>query len=89
MYKIKQGFVLSEVAGQYIVVAVGKNTKTFNKMINLNESSAFIWKLLEKGAELDSIVDEMAKEYDADKDTLKRDITDFIDKLDKAGLLTK
>ena len=42
--KIKQGFMLREVAGNYVVVAVGEASKKFNGVINLNESGAFIWK---------------------------------------------
>ena len=48
MMKIKQGFILREVAGSYLVVAVGEAVKRFNGVINLNETGAFLWRLLEK-----------------------------------------
>ena len=54
--KIKKGLILREVAGSYIVVAVGNMAKNFNSIINLNESSALLWKELEKGAEKDDLI---------------------------------
>ena len=36
--KIKEGYVLREVAGQAVVIAVGEASKTFHGMINLNET---------------------------------------------------
>ena len=41
--KIKEGFILREVAGNYIVVAVGSAVKQFNGVITLNETGAFLW----------------------------------------------
>ena len=54
--KIKDGFILREVAGNYIVVAVGSAVKTFNGVINLNQTGAFLWELLQKGAEKEDLV---------------------------------
>ena len=34
--KIKNGFVLRDVGGQAVVIAVGEASKTFHGMINLN-----------------------------------------------------
>ena len=40
--KIKNGFVAKEIAGQYVVVALGQASKIFNGIIKLNESGKFI-----------------------------------------------
>ena len=45
--KIKKGFILLEVAGSNVVVCVDGEL-SFNGMITLNETGAFIWKQLEK-----------------------------------------
>ena len=44
--KIKSGFVLEEVGGDYLAVAVGELADTFNGMVRLNETGAFLWNLL-------------------------------------------
>ena len=40
--KIKNGFVLNEVAGNNIVVGVGEKSNSLGGMITLNSSGAFI-----------------------------------------------
>ncbi|MBO4662161.1 MAG: PqqD family protein [Bacteroidaceae bacterium] len=42
--KIKEGFQLREVCGEYVIVAYGMKNIDFSKVINLNESAADMWK---------------------------------------------
>ena len=42
--KIKEGFELREVCGEYIVIAHGDKNIDFSKVINFNESAAVMWK---------------------------------------------
>ena len=46
--KIKEGFMLRQVAGQHIVMPLGQKALDFNCAITLNESGAFLWSVLEK-----------------------------------------
>lgn len=41
--RIKEGFMLREVAGSYAVIPVGKASADFNGMITLNGVGAFLW----------------------------------------------
>ncbi|MBE7061029.1 MAG: PqqD family protein [Clostridiales bacterium] len=85
--KIKDGFVLREVAGQRIVVAVGKATQSFNGIIKLNESSALLWKKLEDGATEEELVGVLLGEYDVTEEEARKDVKTFVDNLTKAGLV--
>ena len=85
--KIKQGYILREVAGNYIVVAVGEAVKNFNGIINLNETGAFLWKQLQEGATEEQLQKAMLEEYDVQEDVAQKDIKAFIDKLNEKGLL--
>ena len=85
--KIKEGFILREVAGSHIVVAVGQAVKTFNGIINLNPTSALLWKNLEKGAEKEELVKALLAEYDVSEEIAKGDVEKFIQKLTEAGLV--
>lgn len=85
--KIKQGYILREVAGNYIVVAVGEAVKNFNGIINLNETGAFLWKHLQDGATEEQLKKAMLEEYDVQEDVAQNDIKAFIDKLNEKGLL--
>ena len=86
--KIKNGFVLTEAAGNSLVVAVGDMADKFSGYIKLNSTGAFIWKLIEKK---DYSVDELsailAKEYEISAEIAKRDILAFEKTLCDAGIL--
>lgn len=85
--KIKQGYVLREVAGNYIVVAVGDAVRNFNGIINLNETGAFLWKKLQEGASAEQLKEAMLEEYEVQAEIAERDIKAFIDKLNEKGLI--
>ena len=72
--KIKDNFILRKVADSYVVVPVGKLTLDFNGIINLNETGAFLFGLLQKGAERDELVEKMLAEYDVERERAEKDI---------------
>ncbi len=85
--KIKNGFVAKEIAGQYVVVALGKASKVFNGIIKLNDSGKFIWDMLVEGAEKQEIVDALLGEYDVDASVAEADVGKFINELKGANIL--
>ena len=87
MLKIKDGFILREVSETYIVLAVGARVKEFNGMITLNETGAFLWKILEKGSTKEELVKALIKEYEVEEELANKDVDAFINKMKGAGLL--
>ena len=85
--KIKEGYILREVADNYLVVAVGGAVKDFKGVITLNETGAFLWKALEKGADEQSLVSSLLDEYDVKKEQAEKDVATFIEKLQGANLI--
>jgi hypothetical protein len=85
--KLKKNFILREVAGTFLVVAVGDAVKDFNKAINLNSTGAFLWKQLEKEVTEEELVDKLLEEYEIDRETAKKDISGFLQRLREANLL--
>ncbi len=85
--KIKEGFVLREVAGSYIVVAVGEAVKTFNGVINLNQTGALLWKELSNGGDEDALVKILLDNYDVAEEIARQDASAFIKRLKDANLL--
>jgi len=80
--KVKDGFMLREVAGQWIVVPLGDNVVDINGIITLSASAALLWKELENGVENpDALADALLKEYDIDRETALADSKEFIGKL--------
>ncbi len=85
--KIKDGFVLREVSGQAVVIAVGKASECFHGMINLNETGKDIWQGIEAGLNIDEIQTKMVEKYDVSQETVRKDIIDLIDKMRDAGII--
>ena len=83
--KIKEGYVLKTVAGNHIVVPVGR--LDFNGMIALNETGVVIWNALLKGAEETDLVAALRAEYDVEEETAKKDVARFLEKMKEADLL--
>ncbi len=79
--KIKNNFLLREVAGSYVVVPFGDESVEFNGMVTLNESGKFIWDLLEKEISKEELLEKFMAKYDVSETQAKEDIRQFIQTL--------
>ena len=84
--KIKKGFVVREVAGKSVVIALGEASKSFKGMIELNGMARVIWDMLAEGKESAEIIESIIAEYDVDRDTVTRDVDRFIEELKGANV---
>ena len=71
--RIKKDFVLRKVADVYVVVPVNSLTLDFNGIINLNETGAFLFKLLQSGADKQELVNKLLEEYGVTPEQLHMD----------------
>ena len=78
--KIKDGFLLREVAGQTVVLP-GNDALNLNMMITLNETGKFLWQLLEQDSDEASLVEALLAEYDVDRENAARSVAAFVAKL--------
>ncbi len=85
--KIKKEFVLRTIDGINIVVAVGKEASAHNSIITLNDTGAFLWRLLETGCERNTLAEKLCDEYDISADIAAKDTDEFLTKLEAAGIL--
>lgn len=86
--KIKSGFVLEEVGGSYIAVAVGARAKEFSGLVRLNETGAFLWeRLAAADVSREELLSAMLSEFDVPSDVALADITAFESKLKENGIL--
>ena len=84
--KLKEGFVLRDVAGSCVVVPTGADIN-FNGMISLNDTGKTLWQRLEAEATIDDLVDSLTAEYDVDRDTAKVGAERFVEKLRQHGFI--
>ena len=85
--KIKEGFVLRNLADTYMVIPLGQNSVDFQGMVTLNETGAFLWERLHKESSCEDLVDALLCEYEVEKAVAERDVRDFIKKLKDGDLL--
>lgn len=87
--KIKDGFVLEEVGGAYIAVAVGERVQSFNGMVKLNSTGAFLWNVLkDNNLTREELVTEVVKAYDGvTAEEVLPGIAAFEEKLRSAGII--
>lgn len=85
--KISKDFILKEIAGEFIVIPVGKNLVDFNAVITLNETGAFLWNQMQNDCDISHLIEALVSEFDVDEETAGADIDEFIKKLTSVGIL--
>ena len=72
--KIKEGFVLRDMCGEFIISAEGLQHINFNKLISLNSTAAFLWKALEgKEFSKEDMAQLLVDEYGIDMELALKD----------------
>ncbi|HOQ07044.1 MAG TPA: PqqD family protein [Clostridiales bacterium] len=85
--KTKKGFLLRKLAGQWVVVPIGQNAADFSCILMLSESGARLWERLSEGADDEGLVKVLLDTYDIDEETARNDVREFIENVEKQGLL--
>lgn len=86
--RIKKGFVLRQLLGEYVITGEGLERVNFNKIISLNSSAAYLWgKVLDKEFEVQTLADLLMEEYDVDSHIALADSRKLVESWMEAGLL--
>lgn len=85
--RIKQGFVMRDVAGQAVAIATGEASKSFHGMVKLNDTGADIWRGVEEGLAEAAIAERIAAKYEVDPERAREDVDAFIARMREAGLV--
>ena len=85
--KIKEGFLLRNVAGNDVVVPTGKAAVAFHGMMALNGVAAFLWKKLQSDISRDGLLEALLAEYDVECEKAAADVDAFIASLKEKDLL--
>jgi hypothetical protein len=84
--KLKDGFVLRQVAGEYVAISVSADVD-LNGMITLNETARTLWKRLEQEAELSDLTAALLEEFEVDEQTAQDAAMGFVQKLKELDLI--
>lgn len=85
--EVKKQLVLREIAGDYALIPVGDTVIKNNGLFSLSETGARIWELLPQADSAEQLVDALLEEYDVDRETLSRDVDEFLEQLRQLEIL--
>ncbi len=85
--KIKENFVLKEIAGEYVIIPLGEEAARHRGLMTLNETGAFIWEHLMKGEDRQMIAEAMAAEYGIETKEAAEDLGVYLAHLEKLGVM--
>lgn len=86
--KIKEGFVVREVAGTYLALATGELSKIYNGSITLNSSAKFIFDNMQTETTKEVVVKKMLDYYeDLDENTAMQAVDEFVSRLEEENLI--
>ncbi len=83
--KLNENFVLRDIAGNHVVLPLGSASVDLNGMLKLNSSGVLLWNTLEKGSNMDGLVEALMAEYEIDRETAHSDAVAFVAKLMQFG----
>lgn len=85
--RVSKDLILREVAGEYILIPVGKAALKIHGMINLSESAVLLWKKLQEECTEEDLINALLSEYDIDRETAAEDIRELLDQMNKIGVI--
>lgn len=88
-YRSNGNYVLSEVAGEPVIVPVSKSVADMEKMLLLNDTSRLIMNGVEQGLTIAGIASLMAQEYDVEESEAQADIHEFLQSMAKYGYVSE
>ena len=81
---------LRDVCGEKVVIAEGLENLDFSKMINLNESAAYLWQAVSgRDFSESELVDLLCAAYDVDRETATADIRSLVASWKDEGLIAE
>lgn len=86
--KIKNGFFLSEMGEEFVIIAMNEKAKeTFSGMLRLNSTGAFLWNKLQSDISENDLAKALENEYSLDSSVAVADCSDFLKTLRGVGLI--
>ena len=68
-FNVRNGVVLSKICDEYLLISCKEARKYCPSVIQINDTAAYIWKMLEKGMDTNEMVMSILSEFELDEDT--------------------
>ena len=87
--KIREGFVLRQVADSWMAVPVGSMAGKIHGLVALNETAADIWNILQDDHTEEEVVEILAMNYDEKKEVLAESVHAVLRELEEQEMLER
>lgn len=77
-YCIKPGYILREIAGEYVIVPVDEECMISNAVMSPNDSAVFFWKVFQTPHTKEDAVRKGMQEYDVEETTIRSAVNRFL-----------
>lgn len=85
--KIKKELVKRDIAGDTILVPVGKTVYDSNGLFILNKLGSFLWDRLEAAENEEELLHAVLERYEVTEETARKDLNKFLTDLKNLGIL--
>lgn len=85
--KAREGFILRNLAGEYLLMPKGEKIKNYDSVVLMNELSAFVWGKLQNPVTQSDLLEAVLNEYDVDEKTAREDLDGLLAELKEAGVI--
>ena len=84
---IKKELIKRDIAGDTVLVPVGKTVFDSNGLFVLNELGTFIWDLLPEAENAEQICAAILEEYEVAPEVAAQDVAEFLRKLEDMNII--
>lgn len=86
-YRIKPGFALRKIAGEYTIIPVDSESLISNAMMIPNGSAVFLWRAFEEPSTVEDVVMKCLMEYEVSKEHIRKTVKTFVEESIRYGIL--
>ena len=84
---LKYEFTIREIAGEYVLIPMGKSALAFSGMVTTNAVGATVCRRLAEPATKQELLEAICEEFAVEEETARRDLEEFLILLRGADLL--
>ena len=77
-YRIRSGYILREIAGEYAIVPVDDESLFNNAVMAPNDTAVFLWKAFEQPSTIEDVVVKGMQEYEAAEEQIRKSTEHFV-----------
>ncbi len=88
-YRISSGFVLRQIAGEYIIVPIDGQSEISNAIMTPNDTAGFLWKEFSEPSSMEQVISRVVTEYEGSEEEIREDVIGFVEQSVNLGILVE